>query len=77
MNGYSLGGALASLAALDITDNLEQVDSVYTFGCPRVGNSNFAAYYNSRVPNTFRVVNNRDTVAHMPWLTQGYRHFDY
>ena len=77
MTGHSLGGAIASLAALDLTLNLEQVDAVYTFGSPRVGNYRFAMYYNSKVPNTFRVVNYRDTVAHMPWLSQGFNHNDY
>jgi predicted lipase len=46
--GHSLGGAVATLAALDIVRlcslSPEQV-SCYTFGCPRVGNHTFAAEY--------------------------------
>lgn len=35
---------------------------VYTFGSPRVGNSTFAADYDKRVPETWHVINDRDTV---------------
>jgi predicted lipase len=36
---------------------------VYTFGCPRVGNSSFAEAYNELVPETWHVINDRDTVG--------------
>jgi predicted lipase len=39
VNGHSLGGALAILAAVDIKLHFGRVNSVYTFGQPRVGNS--------------------------------------
>ena len=38
ITGHSLGGALASLAAVDIHKNIGNVQQLYTFGQPRVGN---------------------------------------
>ncbi|KAF7632143.1 Lipase_3 domain-containing protein [Meloidogyne graminicola] len=67
--GHSLGGALASLAALrTVLDNLRRSDQVqlYTFGQPRVGNTDFAAAHDKYVPLSFRVVHRMDIVPHMP-----------
>lgn len=71
--GHSLGGALATLAALDIKLNVpgKQV-SCYTFGSPRVGNTEFAALYNKQVPDTHRFVNDKDMVPTIPPL--GFKH---
>lgn len=71
--GHSLGGALATLAAMDIKLNVpgKQV-SCYTFGSPKVGNPAFAAAYNKLVPDTFRFVNDADVVPTIPPL--GYEH---
>ena len=41
---------------------------VYTFGCPRVGNASFSAAYDKLVPETWHVINDRDTVG----CTQGF-----
>ena len=38
VTGFSLGGALATIAALDIKKAFGKVDEFYTFGQPRVGN---------------------------------------
>lgn len=59
ITGHSLGGALATLAA----DRLPEVQGVYTFGSPRVGDDQFQATYR---PKGFRVVNGRDIVARVP-----------
>ncbi len=65
--GHSLGAALATLAALDIRYNLpEKRVSCYTFGSPKVGNKDFVASYNSRVPDTFRFVNRADLIPSLP-----------
>lgn len=45
----------------------------YNYGSPRVGNKAFAHRYNRLVPNTWRVVNNNDTVCTVPRL-MGYSH---
>jgi len=58
--GHSLGGALATLCAAQLVTefNLTAV-RLYTFGCPRVGNSVFAkALANTMLINT-RVTHNR------------------
>jgi len=59
--GHSLGAALATLAASRST---RPPCAVYTFGSPRVGNSDFVA----TLGNTpvYRVVNNRDIVPNVP-----------
>lgn len=61
--GHSLGGALATLAALDLcsTSQLSQVSFV-SFGQPQVGDGAFAALFDSRVPSAVRVVNPFDPV---------------
>jgi hypothetical protein len=46
VTGHSLGGALARIAAFDFTNSQKiPVQNVYTFGCPRVGDSLFEAKY--------------------------------
>jgi predicted lipase len=65
--GHSLGGALATLCALDLQYNLPDKEvSCYTFGSPKVGNPHFTESYNKRVPNTFRFVNRSDAVPDLP-----------
>uniref|UniRef100_A0A1I7ZCH7 Lipase_3 domain-containing protein n=1 Tax=Steinernema glaseri TaxID=37863 RepID=A0A1I7ZCH7_9BILA len=67
--GHSLGGALASIAAmrcvLDGRRTTEQVKLV-TFGQPRVGNVDFAMKHDELVPYSFRVVHRLDVVPHLP-----------
>lgn len=71
--GHSLGAALATLCALDLQYNLPEKEIVcYTYGSPKVGNADFVASYNRRVPNTFRFVNRSDTVPNLPF--GGYDH---
>ena len=76
--GHSLGGAIATLCAVDLQYNFSPQISVeaYSFGSPRVGNREFVDSYNRRVPNTWRVVNGWDAVVGLPAPWQGYRHVD-
>ncbi|URE31709.1 lipase precursor [Musa troglodytarum] len=50
VTGHSLGGALASFCALDLTVNhgVKNVQ-LMTFGQPRIGNAAFATYFNKHV----------------------------
>lgn len=59
--GHSLGGALATICALEIAHRFKTAISLqtYTFGCPRVGDRRFANEYDRRVPFTFRFVFDR------------------
>uniref|UniRef100_A0A7E4W2G6 Lipase_3 domain-containing protein n=1 Tax=Panagrellus redivivus TaxID=6233 RepID=A0A7E4W2G6_PANRE len=67
--GHSLGGALASLAALKTVvfghRNGRQIKLV-TFGQPRVGNVALAMKHNELVPFSYRVVHSIDIVPHLP-----------
>ncbi|MGB3294628.1 MAG: lipase family protein [Phormidesmis sp.] len=78
VTGHSLGGAIATLCAVDLQYNFSPKVAVeaYTFGSPRVGNSAFVDSYNRRVPDTWRVVNGWDAVVGLPVPWQGYRHVD-
>lgn len=70
ITGHSLGGALASLVAYDLLQKKIIADAaqvqVYTMGQPRVGNLAFANAYNELVPRTYRMVNAKDIVPHLP-----------
>ncbi len=65
--GHSLGGALATLLALDIAANTTFKEPiVYTYASPRTGGPQFAATYNQVVPNTFRIAGRLDLVPKLP-----------
>mmetsp|Transcript_9591 Transcript_9591/g.23904 ORF Transcript_9591/g.23904 Transcript_9591/m.23904 type:complete len:384 (+) Transcript_9591:88-1239(+) len=81
VTGHSLGGALASLAAADLALNGIPVDMVYLFGAPRAGNLGWAFFYNELLALknvTYRLVNQRDPVPHIPYtgitFMRGYHH---
>jgi len=46
----------------------------YVFGSPRVGDANYAAYYNAKVSPSFRVVHYEDIVPHVPTTYEGFHH---
>ena len=65
--GHSLGGALATLAALDIAVNTAfKKPTVFTYASPRTGGPQFAATYNQVVPNTNRIAGRLDLVPKLP-----------
>ena len=64
--GHSLGGALATLLALDVAVNTPFFPAVYTYASPRTGDSQFVAIYNHAVPNTVRIANRVDLVPKLP-----------
>ena len=66
--GHSLGGALAQLTAMELVHSGFSV-SMINFGQPRVGESNYAKYSNTKLPNQYRVVHNKDMVPHNPTST--------
>jgi triacylglycerol lipase len=63
VTGHDLGGALAVLAAARLQEQGTNVEAVYTFGAPRVGNFSF---YEAYQPITYRLVNNNDVIPHVP-----------
>ena len=65
--GHSLGGALATLLALDVAANTPfKNPAAYTYASPRTGGPQFAATYNQVVPNTFRIAGRIDLVPKLP-----------
>jgi hypothetical protein len=61
--GHSLGGALGTLASLDL-HRLEPV--LYTFGSPRVGDPRFQTAFERLVPRAVRIANHFDPIANLP-----------
>src|SRR6516162_2448710 len=67
--GHSLGGALATLLALDVVANASAPFTspmVYTYASPRTGDLTFVATYNHVVPDTTRIANRLDLVPKLP-----------
>lgn len=60
--GHSLGGALATLAALDFAGGRAHEAACVTFGSPQVGDALLAAAFDAAVPDSTRVVNPYDWV---------------
>lgn len=70
ITGHSLGGALAAIASTRIRPS-DRIAACYTYGCPRVGNGDFANQL-WKVP-VYRQVHSSDIVPRVP-LPFGYRH---
>ena len=69
VTGHSLGGAVATLAAMEIALNLPQIRpqlQLYTYASPRVGDREFAQAHSQLIPNSYRVVNLSDSVPLVP-----------
>jgi triacylglycerol lipase len=64
ISGHSLGGALATLMAYFSTENKDlNIDGIYSFGQPSVGDSGFQQCYDAQLlEKTFRFVNHKDVV---------------
>ena len=87
VTGHSLGAALCVLAAIDLQMTTLLDITVYNYGGknksvrspkrfvdPRVGNEIFSHNYRKLLPNTFRIVNERDVVPHLPFEFLGFYH---
>ncbi|KAF8633293.1 hypothetical protein AX17_004468 [Amanita inopinata Kibby_2008] len=73
--GHSLGGAIAVLDALFLTLNVPGISTkVVSFGTPRVGNPEFAALIDSKIPDFSRVNNERDLIPILPGRFLGFEH---
>ncbi len=67
VSGHSLGGALAMLAVSRLIDLEYEVNGLYTFGQPRVGDQDFADYLDAQMrTRIFRFVNDEDIVTRVP-----------
>ena len=65
--GYSLGGALATLLALDVAANTVFTEpAIYSYASPRTGDSLFAGTFDQVVSNSYRIANRLDIVPALP-----------
>ncbi|MGH6812011.1 MAG: lipase family protein [Methylocella sp.] len=65
--GHSLGGALATLLALDVGLNTScRAPTVYTYASPRTGDHIFAGSYNAVIAASYRIANRQDLVPMLP-----------
>jgi hypothetical protein len=83
LTGHSAGGAVATLHAFDIARGESStpgltLDSVVTFGSPRVGNLAFSEAHDEYIDQdsipSWRVTHYYDIVPHMPEEILGYNH---
>ena len=76
VTGLSLGGALATLCAAEMSTMAPRGSiSLYTYGSPRVGDQLLASFIESSFgPNTFRVTHLNDPVPRLPGRLLGFRH---
>jgi hypothetical protein len=80
VTGHSLGGALATLAALDIIEEGLVVNvSMVSLGAPRVGNREYSRLFSTLMPSNsyYRLTHALDPVVHLPYLTLDYTHIPH
>lgn len=67
ITGHSLGGALATLCALDLAAHTSFTSiHLFTFGSPRVGDPAFSKAFSKYVPDSYRLANLFDIVPLAP-----------
>ena len=80
ITGHSLGGVLSSICSMDfVLSGIVSSDKImkYTYGEPRLGNSDWAKDFDKYVPNAYRIVHAADIVPHLPpplYLAWSYEH---
>lgn len=73
ITGHSLGAAIATILALYVSRSCFSVHGLFTYGCPRIGNSKFVRGLTQEGIMPFRFVNSSDIVTRLPIFN--YRHF--
>tara|TARA_Y100000310_G_C20556478_1_gene750805 strand:- start:184 stop:948 length:765 start_codon:yes stop_codon:yes gene_type:complete len=71
ITGHSLGASMATIVAARLNMENFEIDGLYTYGSPRVGNDKFR---DSLEVQHYRFVNNSDDVTKIPFYHWGYRH---
>ena len=74
ISGHSLGAALAALSAYALGDTLNNLQGVYSFGSPKLGNKSLQQQM--RALPLYRVVHRNDIVTMLPFdiITREYEH---
>ncbi len=71
--GHSLGGAMATLLAVDMQETIGRRCIMYNLAAPRVGSRDFTMLFESESEN-HRITHWSDPVPHLPPLLMGFRH---
>ena len=71
ITGHSLGGAMATICAKRLQEQKVEVQCLYTYGSPRVGDRRWVK--SLQIPH-YRFQNNNDVVCKVPFWIMGYRH---
>ncbi|WP_028550087.1 lipase family protein [Paenibacillus sp. UNC451MF] len=72
ITGHSLGGAVATLCAMDVAMNSPFSNPLLvTFGSPKVGNAKFRTAFSGKIRRSVRVVNASDLVPVLPPSLKG------
>ena len=69
ITGHSLGGAVATLSAIEIALQVPEIRSqiqLYTYAAPRIGDRDFVQAHSQLIPNSYRIVNLSDSVPLVP-----------
>jgi len=76
ITGHSLGAAVATVATLELHSKGFDVRSSYLFESPRVGNKEFAEYFDSKFngKDVWRITHTADIVPSLPPAGFGYHH---
>ena len=69
VTGHSLGGALATLATLQIVTQTNIKPILYTYASPRTGNPDFAQRFIELKLECYRIANSEDIVPTVPFAT--------
>jgi len=62
-----MGGSIAMLSAIDIALKYSVTPSFISFEAPRMGNKEFAKFFNRVMPNAIRITHFNDIVPHVPF----------
>ena len=66
VTGHSMGGAVGTLVSMRLTDEEQEIAGVYTFGSPKIAQSDFQASYNSRLHEmTYHFANQNDPIPRL------------
>lgn len=74
VTGHSLGGAVGTIAGAHLRRTLSKSIDIYTYGSPRVGNSDFANYISTQSGSHYRITHGSDPVPRLPPALLGFRH---
>ncbi|GAB4284449.1 MAG: hypothetical protein Kow0029_31050 [Candidatus Rifleibacteriota bacterium] len=75
ITGHSLGAGIAPIFAYRLAEDGFDIQGIYTFAGPRVGNKDFCSLYSQKFPDHQRYVLDNDLVTKLPFKSMRYDHF--